>query len=127
MIMTDPIEPSHLKLVKPPSGPSDVLFLERRLADRLPTIGDATALITDDSDPKQPARKICNVKLANISETGLGVIVREPVPTGNHITVFIQPHGPEAGKDVTGTIVRCTKHELGYDIGIKTPSRILAA
>jgi len=125
--MTDHIEPRHLKLVKPPSGPSDVLFLERRGSDRLATQGDATALITDDTDPKQPTRKICNVLLANISDTGLGVIVREPVPTGNHITVFILPHGPDVGRDLTGTVVRCNKHELGYEVGIKTPSRILAA
>jgi len=123
----DQIQPCHLKLVKPPSGPSDVLFLERRGADRLPTNGDATAMITDESDPKQPARKICNVKLANVSDTGIGVIVREPVPTGNRITVYIQPHGPEAGHDVQGTVVRCSKHELGFEVGIKTPNQILAA
>jgi hypothetical protein len=123
----DQIQPSHLKLVKPPSGPSEVLFLERRESDRLITNGNATALITDNTDPKQPNRKICNVMLANISESGLGLIVREPVPTGNHITVFIQPHGPDAGRDLSGTIVRCSKHELGFEIGIKTPNQILAA
>ena len=125
--MNDNIEPSHLKLVKPPSGPRDVLFLERRGSDRVTTYGDATALITDNTDRKNPTRKICNVTLANISSSGLGVIVHEPIPTGNHITVFIQPHGPEAGKEINGTVVRCNKTDLGYDIGIKAPNEILAA
>jgi len=91
--------------------------------------GSATALITDNTDTKQPTKKICTVKLANLSDTGLGIIASEPIPTGNHIhiTVFIQPHGPENGYDLTGTVIRCHKHEIGHEIGIKTPSRILAA
>jgi len=125
--MSDQIDPTHLKLIKPPTGPSDVLFMERRSCDRLPMNGTATAIITDNSDPKQPAKKICSVQLANRSDSGLGIIVSEPVPTGNHITVFIQPHGPENGYDLTGTVVRCHKHDLGHEVGIKTPSRILAA
>lgn len=127
--MSDQIEPKHLKLVKPPSEPSDVLFLERRSCDRATMNGQATAIISDHTDPKQPAKKICTVQLANISETGLGVIVSEPVQTGKHMhmTVFIQPHGPERGYDIVGTVVRCNKHELGYEVGIKTPSRIMAA
>jgi PilZ domain len=125
--MSDQIEPSHLKLIKPPSGPSDVLFMERRSCDRLTMNGTATAIITDNTDPKQPAKKICTVRLANLSDTGLGVIVSEPVPSGNHITVFIQPHGPECGYDLTGTVVRCRKHELGHEVGVRVPSRILAA
>jgi len=127
--MTDRIEPHHLKLVKPPSEPSDVLFLERRSCDRRTMTGQATAIITDQTDPKEPARKICTVQLANISETGLGVISPEPIPTGRdiHMTVFIQPHGPEQGHELIGTVVRCNRHELGYEVGIKTPSRIRAA
>lgn len=127
--MSDQIEPQHLKLVKPPSEPGDVLFMERRGCDRAPLIGQATAIITDLTNPKEPAKKICTVQLANISESGLGVIVSEPVETGKHIqmTVFIQPHGPERGYDLNGAVVRCNKHELGYEVGIRTPSRILAA
>ncbi len=123
------IDPNILKLVKPPSEPGDTLFLDRRGCDRSPLIGLATAIIADHSDPKLPAKKICTVQLANICDTGLGVIVGEPVSTGKHIhiTVFIQPHGPERGYDLSGTVVRCIKHELGYEVGIKTPSRILAA
>jgi PilZ domain len=123
----DQIQPSHLKLIKPPSGPSDVLFMERRSCDRLPMNGHATAIITDNTDPKQPTKKICTVQLANLSDSGLGIITPEPVPTGHHITVFIQPHGPENGYDLTGTVVRSHKHTLGHEVGIKTPSRILAA
>ncbi len=127
--MSDEISPSHLKLVKPPSGPSDVLFMERRSCDRAPLIGQATAIIADHTDPRQPTKKICSVQLANISDTGLGVIVSEPVETGKHMhmTVFIQPHGPERGYDLTGTVARCSRHELGYEVGVKTPSRIMAA
>ena len=127
--MSDHIEPKHLKLVKPPCDAGDVLFMERRSCDRAPMIGRATAIITDLSDPKAPTKKICSVQLANISESGLGVIVDEPVDTGNHIhmTVYIQPHGPEAGRDLTGTVARCDKHSLGYEVGIRVPSRILAA
>lgn len=123
----DQILPSHLKLIKPPSGPSDVLFMERRGSDRLPLNGSASAIITDNADPKQPAKKICTVQLANQSDTGLGIITPEPIPTGHHITVFIQPHGAENGYDLSGTVVRCHKHTLGHEVGINTPSRILAA
>jgi PilZ domain len=127
--MTDHIEPKHLKLVKPPCDPGDVLFMERRGCDRAPMIGEATAIITDHTDAKEPTKKICTVQLANISESGLGVIVDEPVETGKHIsmTVYIQPHGPEGGRDFSGTVARCSKHTLGYEVGIRVPSRILAA
>jgi len=123
----DQITPDHLRLIKPPSGPSDVLFLERRGCDRLPLNGSATAIITDNTDRKQPAKKICTVRLANQSDTGLGIIAPEPIPNGHHITVFIQPHGADNGYDLTGTVVRCNKHDLGHEVGISTPSRILAA
>lgn len=127
--MSDNIEPKHLKLVKPPNEPADVLFMERRCSDRVPMIGEATAIIADHSNPKEPTKKICTVQLANISDSGLGVIVSEPVETGKHIhmTVFIQPHGPESGRDLSGSVTRCNKHELGYEVGILIPNQILAA
>ena len=61
--------------------------------------------------------------------TWLGVIVGEPVDTGKHIqmTVFIQPHGPERGYDLNGAVVRCTKHELGYEVGVSVPNKVMAA
>lgn len=127
--MSDNIEPKHLKLVKPPNEPADVLFMERRSRDRAPLIGEATAIIADHTDPKAPTKKICTVQLANISESGLGVIVGEPVETGKHMhmTVFIQPHGPEAGRDMSGCVTRCSEHKLGYEVGIKIPNQSLAA
>jgi hypothetical protein len=127
--MSNEIEPQHLRLVKPPNEPADVLFLERRGCDRAPLIGNATAIITDHADPKQPARKICTVQLANISDSGLGVIVGEPVEAGKHVqmTVFIQPHGPERGYDLNGVVVRCNQHQLGYEVGIRVPNKVMAA
>ncbi len=127
--MSSNIEPQHLKLVKPPNGPADVLFLERRGCERTPMIGQATAIITDNTDPKQPTKKICTVQLANISESGLGVILPEPVEVGDHMqmTVFIQPHGPEAGRDLTGPVIRCDKQEIGYEVAIRIPNQARAA
>ena len=127
--MSNDIQPQHLKLVKPPNEPADVLFLERRSCDRAPLIGQATAIITDDADKDHPATKICSVQLANISDTGLGIITEEPVDIGQHIhiTVFIQPHGPEGGYDLTGAVIRCNQTEIGYDVGLKIPSRQRAA
>ena len=127
--MSDDIQPEHLKLVKPPNEPADVLFLERRSCDRTPLIGQATAIITDSNDKDQPNKKICTVQLANICDTGLGIITQEPVAVGENvqITVFIQPHGPEGGYDLTGTVARCNQTEIGYDVGLKIPTRQRAA
>ncbi len=127
--MSDDIQPQHLKLVKPPNEPSDVLFMERRTCDRAPLIGQATAIISDDADKDHPTKKICTVQLANISDTGLGVVTEEPVEIGQHIqmTVCIPPHGPEGGYDISGSVVRCNKTSIGYDIGVRIPTRQRAA
>jgi len=127
--MSDDIQPQHLKLVKPPNGPSDVLFMERRCSDRAPMIGQATAIISDSQDKDHPSKKICTIELANISDTGLGVIAKEPVEIGEHMhmTVYIQPHGPEGGYELSGTVTRCNKTEVGFDIGVSVPTRSRAA
>ena len=94
-------------------------FHERRGAPRHPASGQVTGVVSDPADPARPKR-ICALELMNISDTGLGAVSAEALPTGAHVSLFGAPHGNEPGMDLRGTIVRCrTRGEGRHEIGVQ--------
>ena len=114
-----------LKLVGE-SDSRDVLPMERRGAPRYITGGRITALRTEHG-PDGPRNRICSLQLVNMSDTGLGAIASEPVPTNTGISVFFPPHGPERGFDMVGRVVRCITRDDVHEIGIQFDRRAMAA
>lgn len=114
-----------LRLVKPESE-SDSIPFERRTLPRRSVSGQVTALCTRPRDKERP-NKICSLKLIDLSDLGLGALSQDRLEVGNRITVFLPPHGAEAGTDLYGEIVRCNETEGMFDVGIRLHSNIMAA
>jgi hypothetical protein len=113
-----PADPSDL-------GDADVFPLERRRADRHCISGRVTAVRSERLDDG-PHNHICSLQMLDISDSGLGAVVGEPVEPGSRIAVFFPPHGPEHGFDLLGTIVRCQRREQGWEVGIQFEQKAAA-
>jgi hypothetical protein len=114
-----------LKLVAVDPADSDVLRFERRQTSRHNICGCVTSL------QKSPGlgtegNRISSLQLLNISDTGMGGVLQEPVELGTSISAFFPPHGPEHGFDRYGYVVRCTQISNGYEVGIRFISRAAA-
>jgi len=96
----------------------DVLPFERRQSLRHLITDQATSL-QKTGDKSDSRSLICSFQMFDISETGLGGIVEQPVQLGATITVFPSPHA--AGNSVVcyGHVVSCTACDNGYRIGIR--------
>ena len=106
-----------LRLVSEPTD-SDVLPFERRQRRRHVISGHVTSL-QQSADPALHSNRISSLQLLDISETGLGAIVPDPIEPGSPIVIFFPPHGPEGGFDRYGHVVRCSNTEQGHEIGIR--------
>ena len=73
-------------------------------------------------------RKICSLKLSDISDTGVGVICDEAIEPDTTITILFPPHGPDGGFNATGQVVRCMPRPDGqaHRIGIRFNERSAA-
>ena len=109
-----------LKLVKPDPTHTepDVLRFERRRSTRHSANGRVTAVI-QPADPAIHNARICSLNLLNISDTGLGAVADEAIEPGTLISVYFPSHGPDAGFDLFGHIVRCVRRDNGHEVGIR--------
>ncbi len=114
-----------LKLVRPEPNDPDVLRFERRDSNRRVMAGKVTSL-QSGSDPTDHANRIGTIQLLNISNTGLGGFVQEPVEPGTQIVVYFTPHGPEQGFNRYGHVVRCKPAKQGHQIGVQFVSKTAA-
>lgn len=116
---------SELPLKLTQSSPDqDVLPFERRREPRRRAVGQVTALRTA-SRPGQNSR-ICSLRLTDMSDSGLGAVVSEPLEIGSTLAVFFPPHGPERGFDLYGQVVRCQPTDRGHELGIRFDARAAA-
>ena len=115
----------HLKLADSSQSQPESYLMERRIATRNRVSGRVTALSSAD-EHADSQKRICSLQMLNISDTGLGAIVKESVEIGSQISVFFPPHGPEHGFDVCGTVVRCIDREGGHEIGVRIQPRLAA-
>jgi hypothetical protein len=106
-------------------GEPDVFPLERRRADRHCISGRVTG-VRNERLADGPHNRICSLQMLDISDTGLGAVVGEPVEPGARIAVFFPAHGPERGFDLVGTIVRCQRREQGWEVGIRFEQKAAA-
>ena len=112
-----------LKLVEEENG--DSLPFDRRVDIRRRIRGSVTALQTHDN-VKDPRWHICSLKLLNISGSGLGAMVREPLEIDSHVSVYFPPHGPEQPIRYEGRVVRCSARDEGSEIGVRFEPRTAA-
>jgi hypothetical protein len=56
--------------------------------------------------------------MINISATGLGAMVPEPIELQTTLAIFFPPHGPERSIDLHGRVVRCIQRDQGHEIGV---------
>jgi len=99
----------------------DVAMEDRRVAPRNPVSGQATAL--QCSSPEHGNRKrIYSLNLLNISDRGLGAVVRDPMEVNSAISVIFSPHGPESGIHRHGRVVWCSATAGGHEIGVRFDS-----
>lgn len=97
---------------------TETLAMERRASTRRVVAGRVTGLARSD-DPAAPSNRICSLELLNMSDTGLGAILQEPLPAGTTLAVFFPPHGAEQGFDLYGTVVRCRQRDWGHEVGLR--------
>ena len=107
-----------LKLVGMDPVNRDVLPFERRQSPRRLITGRVTSLQKTGHESDSRSR-ICSLQMFDISDTGLGGIVEQPVQIGAAITVFCSPHGTENNFVRYGHVVSCTACDNGYRIGIR--------
>ena len=107
-----------LKLVSLESADRDSLRFERRDAHRRLLSGRVTS-VQRSVEQDASTNRICSIQLLDISDTGLGGVVQQPVQKGASIAVFFPPHGTDFGWDRYGHVVRCDGCEHGYQIGIR--------
>lgn len=112
-----------LKLAHPNN--SHVATLERRVAQRHTMSGQVTALRSEQFAGGH-RNCICSLKLMDMSDTGVGAQVAEPLPINSHITIFFPPHGPERGFNLRGRVVRCDPTGTGHQIGVFLENKIAA-
>jgi hypothetical protein len=115
---------TSLKLVDAAHEPAEVLPFERRRENRRSQQGQVTALRT--ASTRGQNNRICSLKLLNMSDSGLGALVSEPLEVGSSIAVFFPPHGPERGFDLYGHVVRCSTSAEGHEIGVRFDARAAA-
>ncbi|NJO85244.1 MAG: PilZ domain-containing protein [Blastochloris sp.] len=114
---------TQLKLTDSPAS-VDVLPFERRREPRRRAAGQVTALRT--ASTRGQNNRICSLRLTDMSDSGLGAVVAEPVEIGSTIAVFFPPHGPERGFDLYGQVVRCQNTAEGHELGIRFDARAAA-
>ena len=114
-----------LRLVTPDPADPDILRFEQRRAQRRTIRGRVTSLQKSGS-PASCSNRISSLELADISATGLGGIVQQPVTIGTSITVFFPPPGSDHGSDRYGHVTRCTRCEQGYRIGVRLIAKTAA-
>ena len=115
-----------LRLVDPREHEFDSIPMEKRSSPRWRLSGRVTALISEQLADERRNR-ISSVELLNMSQGGIGAFSLETIPADAMITIFIPPHGPEAGYDVTGQVVRLRPRDGGYEFGIRVFRRMAAA
>jgi hypothetical protein len=114
----------RLNLVRPDEDAP--LVMNRRAAPRRRVNAHVTGLLGRPMlHPSQP-RKICSLRLADMSDTGLGGASDEALPVGGRISVFFPPHGSERGFDMAGRVVRCEPSGDTYRVGIELGHRAAA-
>lgn len=118
--------PMHLVQDTTEGDPPESLFFERRQQRRRSVGGHVTAMITGPGAAEAVARRICSLQLSDMSPSGVGAMVQEPLPIGATVTIFCPPHGPESGFDLHGTIVRCDRHGWGHRLGVRVDERMAA-
>lgn len=104
------------KLVTTRPAP-DSYKLERRQAPRHSAAGHVTAVCTIDPEGER-RRRITQLELHDVSETGLGAICEHPLPPGTRLALLVPSHGPDNGFDMFGQVVRCSPIHHGFAIGI---------
>jgi hypothetical protein len=113
--------------ISPASGSAagDSLRWERRRSARHALQGQVTSVHIPA--PNQLSRKICSLRLLNLSDDGLGAVCGEPIPRGRPITIYFTSHGPERGFEMVGVVTRCQPHPAGgYDLGVQFAVRAAA-
>lgn len=105
-----------LRLVRPDDA-SDSIPFDRRGCLRRVVSARVTAVRATSDHPGKKTR-ICSLDLRDMSDTGLGALVQEPVESDTPMTIFLPPHGPDHGFDLCGRVVRCEPAEYGYRIGV---------
>lgn len=118
---------SALKLVSSDVTDSDTLRFEQRQTRRH-ALGGRVTSVQNTVHPTSfdSSNRISSLQLLNISDSGLGALVQEPIEPGSSIAIFFPAHGPEQGFDRHGYIVRCVPVENGYQIGIRFHTRSAA-
>ncbi len=114
-----------LRLVKPDDDPPDVYRMERRNAIRHSLSARVTA-VRKEYDSDGPRNQIWSRQLVNISDTGLGALIQEPLEPGSHLAIYFPPHGPDRGFDLFGRVVRCIPRDTGHEIGVQFQTRMAA-
>lgn len=97
---------------------SDTLYFERRRHPRRRARGQVTTVVREPGTEQDTPAKMITLDLLDISDSGIGLASTQPLPVGSRIVVFFPPHGPEAGFDLAGTIVRCQSNDDRHVIGV---------
>lgn len=50
---------------------------------------------------------------------GIAAVADQPLDLGERVALFFPPFGTTRGCDRYGSVVRCTRNALGYDVGIR--------
>jgi len=117
----------NLRLVDVTQDNVDSYYLERRTASRRSAIGQVTAL-SSVPEGKDSHKRICSLRLLDMSDSGLGAVSQSPLEKDAPITVFFPPHGNERGFDLTGYVVRCSPQQSGgHSVGIRLGRQVAAA
>lgn len=88
--------------------------------------GRATAVCSEQL-AGETRNRITSVELINMSAGGVCVRAQEVIEPGTQVTIFIPAHGPEAGYDLTGCVVRSTPSDGAHEAGIQIHRRLAAA
>ena len=97
---------------------SDTLYFERRRHPRRRATGQVTAVIREPGHAEDAPAKMLTLDLADMSDSGLGLVAQQPIPVGSQIVVFFPPHGADPGFDLSGEIVRCHTNGDRHTIGV---------
>ncbi|MEE9405456.1 MAG: PilZ domain-containing protein [Algisphaera sp.] len=106
-----------LKLVTDTEIPDSYKF-ERRRAPRHSMNAHVTAVARHEDPANGCSGSICSIELVDSSATGLGGYSHQPLPLGARVAVFFPSHGPDAGYDAVGRVVRSVKDGDQWSIGL---------
>ncbi len=56
--------------------------------------------------------------IRNVSRGGIGAFSSEPLDRTESVLLFFPPLGARPGRDVEGQVVRCTRRDDRFDVGI---------